>query len=140
MKLKPCDVSRPSTSGPIGDVFRAMIVFLALSGAKLELPPPPLLPAELPVLPVTVLLVMVTVPAVPKLLMPPPTLLAELPEMVLLMMVSVPALLTRPPPLFAELREMVLLAIVNVPRSEEHTSELQSRLHLVCRLLLEKKN
>src|SRR5256884_6641389 len=26
------------------------------------------------------------------------------------------------------------------PRSEEHTSELQSRLHLVCRLLLEKKN
>src|SRR2546429_496667 len=31
--------------------------------------------------------------------------------------------------------------IVHVPtrRSEEHTSELQSRLHLVCRLLLEKK-
>src|SRR2546422_10201893 len=28
-------------------------------------------------------------------------------------------------------------ALVN--RSEEHTSELQSRLHLVCRLLLEKK-
>src|SRR2546422_2755447 len=28
----------------------------------------------------------------------------------------------------------------NAPsRSEEHTSELQSRLHLVCRLLLEKK-
>src|SRR2546429_7226972 len=27
-----------------------------------------------------------------------------------------------------------------VRRSEEHTSELQSRLHLVCRLLLEKKN
>src|SRR5687768_18275578 len=27
----------------------------------------------------------------------------------------------------------------NRPRSEEHTSELQSRLHLVCRLLLEKK-
>src|SRR2546422_5443272 len=26
-----------------------------------------------------------------------------------------------------------------VARSEEHTSELQSRLHLVCRLLLEKK-
>src|SRR5690554_7690648 len=26
------------------------------------------------------------------------------------------------------------------PRSEEHTSELQSRPHLVCRLLLEKKN
>src|SRR5437870_10973074 len=27
----------------------------------------------------------------------------------------------------------------NFPRSEEHTSELQSRGHLVCRLLLEKK-
>src|SRR2546429_6696806 len=26
-----------------------------------------------------------------------------------------------------------------IRRSEEHTSELQSRLHLVCRLLLEKK-
>src|SRR2546422_6229081 len=30
-------------------------------------------------------------------------------------------------------------AFVSVDRSEEHTSELQSRLHLVCRLLLEKK-
>src|SRR5437870_9185244 len=29
---------------------------------------------------------------------------------------------------------------VVLPRSEEHTSELQSRGHLVCRLLLEKKN
>src|SRR2546422_7893302 len=29
--------------------------------------------------------------------------------------------------------------IDGVYRSEEHTSELQSRLHLVCRLLLEKK-
>src|SRR3989449_5930193 len=28
---------------------------------------------------------------------------------------------------------------LGVERSEEHTSELQSRLHLVCRLLLEKK-
>src|SRR2546429_1496591 len=28
---------------------------------------------------------------------------------------------------------------LNRSRSEEHTSELQSRLHLVCRLLLEKK-
>src|SRR2546429_6354770 len=32
-----------------------------------------------------------------------------------------------------------LFGIDNVWRSEEHTSELQSRLHLVCRLLLEKK-
>src|SRR5690625_6737446 len=31
-------------------------------------------------------------------------------------------------------------AIVTGGRSEEHTSELQSRGHLVCRLLLEKKN
>src|SRR2546422_8246823 len=28
---------------------------------------------------------------------------------------------------------------LSAQRSEEHTSELQSRLHLVCRLLLEKK-
>src|SRR3989449_5169984 len=33
----------------------------------------------------------------------------------------------------------VLRAAANQARSEEHTSELQSRLHLVCRLLLEKK-
>src|SRR2546422_6940628 len=31
------------------------------------------------------------------------------------------------------------LPVVRTLRSEEHTSELQSRLHLVCRLLLEKK-
>src|SRR2546422_7870351 len=31
------------------------------------------------------------------------------------------------------------IRVVAVERSEEHTSELQSRLHLVCRLLLEKK-
>src|SRR3712207_8153689 len=34
-----------------------------------------------------------------------------------------------PPPAF----------VVAAPRSEEHTSELQSRQYLVCRLLLEKK-
>src|SRR2546422_5016586 len=32
-----------------------------------------------------------------------------------------------------------LLPVWSSQRSEEHTSELQSRLHLVCRLLLEKK-
>src|SRR5687768_18353743 len=37
----------------------------------------------------------------------------------------------------ALVREQARRDIVN--RSEEHTSELQSRLHLVCRLLLEKK-
>src|SRR2546429_7089377 len=31
------------------------------------------------------------------------------------------------------------IALIMIDRSEEHTSELQSRLHLVCRLLLEKK-
>src|SRR2546429_8919124 len=31
------------------------------------------------------------------------------------------------------------LQSLSAVRSEEHTSELQSRLHLVCRLLLEKK-
>src|SRR3712207_7387425 len=38
--------------------------------------------------------------------------------------------------LFALLRSMFAVAI---ERSEEHTSELQSRQYLVCRLLLEKK-
>src|SRR5687768_18485924 len=46
-----------------------------------------------------------------------------------------------------EIRELDPDLIVATPttdlvdvRSEEHTSELQSRLHLVCRLLLEKKH
>src|SRR2546422_6736179 len=43
----------------------------------------------------------------------------------------------------AKLKEIVVATIsFNLAlgvRSEEHTSELQSRLHLVCRLLLEKK-
>src|SRR5687768_17860377 len=33
----------------------------------------------------------------------------------------------------------IILRNLFLSRSEEHTSELQSRLHLVCRLLLEKK-
>src|SRR5699024_12733855 len=33
-----------------------------------------------------------------------------------------------------------IIGIVYIDRSEEHTSELQSRFDLVCRLLLEKKN
>src|SRR2546429_1715657 len=39
----------------------------------------------------------------------------------------------------AELSELRRRYASLTPRSEEHTSELQSRLHLVCRLLLEKK-
>src|SRR5690625_6039862 len=40
---------------------------------------------------------------------------------------------------FPELGEMAEDVRAGRPRSEEHTSELQSRGHLVCRLLLEKK-
>src|SRR3712207_8758292 len=36
-------------------------------------------------------------------------------------------------------REALLGCFVHAVRSEEHTSELQSRQYLVCRLLLEKK-
>src|SRR5205809_2139725 len=39
----------------------------------------------------------------------------------------------------AALRRLSQIPIAKIMRSEEHTSELQSRLHLVCRLLLEKK-
>src|SRR2546429_3921553 len=54
-------------------------------------------------------------------------------------------------PICAKVKEMIAQGVLgdltlvegwngrNDPRSEEHTSELQSRLHLVCRLLLEKK-
>src|SRR5699024_12155289 len=44
----------------------------------------------------------------------------------------------RPPPRRAEKTSKVI-APPRKPRSEEHTSELQSRFDLVCRLLLEKK-
>src|SRR5690606_41124156 len=39
-----------------------------------------------------------------------------------------------------ELLSLSGIPIVSIRRSEEHTSELQSRENLVCRLLLEKKN
>src|SRR3712207_8347678 len=39
-----------------------------------------------------------------------------------------------------ELVAVVAALVLEGPRSEEHTSELQSRQYLVCRLLLEKKN
>src|SRR3712207_7823642 len=38
-----------------------------------------------------------------------------------------------------DVRELVGEHAPQLPRSEEHTSELQSRQYLVCRLLLEKK-
>src|SRR3712207_8916600 len=40
----------------------------------------------------------------------------------------------------AAVRLRALPRVVPADRSEEHTSELQSRQYLVCRLLLEKKN
>src|SRR5690348_6132493 len=36
-------------------------------------------------------------------------------------------------------RSFFLRVVINRGRSEEHTSELQSPVHIVCRLLLEKK-
>src|SRR3712207_6990331 len=39
----------------------------------------------------------------------------------------------------ARVREVASLLLTQPARSEEHTSELQSRQYLVCRLLLEKK-
>src|SRR5690348_17894354 len=39
----------------------------------------------------------------------------------------------------AALDEPGVAGVRHIPRSEEHTSELQSPVHLVCRLLLEKK-
>src|SRR2546429_5818034 len=39
-----------------------------------------------------------------------------------------------------ENENVLSMSLWGAVRSEEHTSELQSRLHLVCRLLLEKKN
>src|SRR2546422_8441392 len=39
----------------------------------------------------------------------------------------------------ARARQLDAASAGDETRSEEHTSELQSRLHLVCRLLLEKK-
>src|SRR5690606_39615232 len=41
---------------------------------------------------------------------------------------------------WVSLQENNALARLDIARSEEHTSELQSRENLVCRLLLEKKN
>src|SRR2546422_6513954 len=47
--------------------------------------------------------------------------------------------LTEPCPVGGESSTSTVLLLTSPCRSEEHTSELQSRLHLVCRLLLEKK-
>src|SRR3712207_6879950 len=49
-------------------------------------------------------------------------------------------MLSTDPPDHTRLRKLVSRAFTMRARSEEHTSELQSRQYLVCRLLLEKKN
>ena len=41
---------------------------------------------------------------------------------------------------FNDVKKIYKMGEVEITRSEEHTSELQSRSDLVCRLLLEKKN
>src|SRR3989442_7654183 len=41
--------------------------------------------------------------------------------------------------IFSDEQHLSIIADITEDRSEEHTSELQSRPHLVCRLLLEKK-
>src|SRR2546422_1621670 len=53
---------------------------------------------------------------------------------------AIQALLDRARALYARLPQEPPTFTHGDFRSEEHTSELQSRLHLVCRLLLEKKN
>src|SRR5699024_2792683 len=40
---------------------------------------------------------------------------------------------------FTIMRNLLFFNVITIIRSEEHTSELQSRFDLVCRLLLEKK-
>src|SRR5256884_9970286 len=50
-----------------------------------------------------------------------------------------PKLVEEATAIIRRIRPDVLLSVDPGERSEEHTSELQSRLHLVCRLLLEKK-
>src|SRR5436305_8787406 len=52
---------------------------------------------------------------------------------------SVMALIPFPSVLDQMARDMSWTQQLGAARSEEHTSELQSRPHLVCRLLLEKK-
>src|SRR2546429_6272620 len=59
------------------------------------------------------------------------------------LLLTLGSLLTRPIVYSIVGLMLIAAAVLGWPhghRSEEHTSELQSRLHLVCRLLLEKQN
>src|SRR5437660_11809891 len=53
---------------------------------------------------------------------------------------ALPILSNRPRAVWRSRGYPVRFEFPDTARSEEHTSELQSRGHLVCRLLLEKKN
>src|SRR5438309_2526546 len=50
-----------------------------------------------------------------------------------------PLEMVKVPPVMSAMVRVPALARLPKSRSEEHTSELQSQFHLVCRLLLEKK-
>src|SRR5690625_6283330 len=54
-------------------------------------------------------------------------------------LLSVPVILNLVDPQWAAMAAAGSTSFGNLVRSEEHTSELQSRGHIVCRLLLEKK-
>src|SRR3712207_6980704 len=60
-------------------------------------------------------------------------------RLVLILTLMVGALMAAASFLMLRQRERALEAAMRNERSEEHTSELQSRQYLVCRLLLEKK-
>src|SRR3712207_8131831 len=51
-----------------------------------------------------------------------------------------PAIAPRPSRGTSSAASVAIVTLESSSRSEEHTSELQSRQYLVCRLLLEKKN
>src|SRR2546422_4507506 len=68
---------------------------------------------------------------------PPPLIYAGLFALGYVLHRLLPVRLAPPGP--ARVVGWVFVAGALILRSEEHTSELQSRLHLVCRLLLEKK-
>src|SRR5690606_41756400 len=73
--------------------------------------------------------------------LPSRMLLPSLPVMTLAPALPVPLMLAVPVSVrFSKLSPRMKLTEDWTVRSEEHTSELQSRENLVCRLLLEKKN
>src|SRR5260370_41722911 len=61
------------------------------------------------------------------------------PAMIIGMLMARPRINSESWPLAAAATAITLSRLMTMSRSEEHTSELQSHLNLVCRLLLEKK-